>query len=117
MNVFVFYLFHLQTDFAPMYLLESLQKKSSVSLSKHGNDPSQGCAWSTTKGIGLFKWRNVQEQKGLLGNKSSGIKLEANGAALLMEMAKSSSVESAKGVGVKPKFTSCSSTQYPAMKR
>lgn len=122
MNVLVFYPCHPKTDFAPMYLLESLQK-SSVSPSKpdiqHGNDPSQGRAWGTTEGTGLFKCSHMQEQRGLLGNKSSGVKLEANGVALLMEMAKNSSVESAKGVQVEPKFTcacSCSSTQYPAMK-
>lgn len=124
MNVCVFYPCHLQTHSAPVSPLESLQKKSGVSPLKpdtqHGNNLSQGCALGTTTGVGLFKWGHMQEQRGLLGNKRSGIKLETNGVALLMEMVKSSSVEPAKGVEVEPKFTcacSSSSTQYPAMKR
>lgn len=105
-----------QTAFAPMHLLESLQRNSGVSPSKpdtqHGNDSSQG--WGTTKGIVLFKQGQVQEQRGLLGNKRSGVELEENGVVLLTGMAKSSSVEAAKGVEVEPKFAcacSCSSTQ------
>ena len=42
----LFYSCHLQTGFAQMYLLESLQKNSGVSPFKpypqHGNNPSQG---------------------------------------------------------------------------
>lgn len=81
---------------------------------------SQGPALGTTEGIGLFKWGHMQEQRVLSGNKRSGIKLETNGVVLSMEIVKSSSVESAKGVEVEPKFTcacSSSSTQHPAMKR
>lgn len=75
MNVFVFYPCHLHSDFAPMYLLESLLKEVRCLLTGR-NDPSQGRVWGATKGIDLFKRGHVQEQRGLLGNKRSGINLE-----------------------------------------